>query len=347
MQRLAALVLSALLSAAPAAAAPDHAAIARRALDEHILPGFERLAVATHALETTVDAACAGEGPIPRDTVDAAWNAAFDAWMGVAHLRFGPSEEENAAFAIAFWPDAKGATPRVLAGMVAAEDPVVDDPAAFHRASIAARGLFAMEQLLFDPKAAPIEAGTYPCRLLSAIAGDLSLTSDGILARWRDPWAGILTSAGAADNPLYFSGEESSREIYGALNSGLQATVDLRLGRPLGTFDKPQPRRAEAWRSGRSLENVAQSLRATRALAEAAFVPDLTPEAAASLMRSFDAALEATEIGLPLPEAVAEPATRVRVESLQRAVREVQTRVSEKIGGTLGITSGFNAMDGD
>ena len=65
-----------------------------------------------------------------------------------------------------------------------------------------------------------------------------------------------MTSAGAADDPAYFAPEESSKALYSALTDALQADIDLRLGRPMGTFEQPQPRRAEAWRSGRSLRNV-------------------------------------------------------------------------------------------
>ena len=192
-----------LLLGAPALAETDHAAIARRALEESILPGFERLAHTTGTLAAEADAACSGAGPIEAGPVEDAYNRAFDAWIAVEHLRFGPAQEDNAGFALAFWPDTKGSTPRTLEAMVAGEDPVVDDPAAFAAVSVAARGFFALDYLLFDPAAAPIEAGSYRCRLLMAITRDAAATAARMLARWRDPWAGILTSAGAAENPVY------------------------------------------------------------------------------------------------------------------------------------------------
>ena len=102
---------------------------------------------------------------------------------------------------IAFWPDTKGATPRTLEALVAAEDPVVDDPAAFAGVSVAARGLFALDYLLFDPAAAPIAAGSYRCRLLMAITRDPAATSARMLARWRDPCGGILTTRRGAGEP--------------------------------------------------------------------------------------------------------------------------------------------------
>jgi predicted lipoprotein len=338
-----------LVLAAPAAAETDHAAIAERALDQSILPGFERLVEATQALEAEAAAACSGAGPIEAGPVEAAYNRAFDAWIGVEHFRFGPAEEDNARFAIAFWPDTKGATPRTLETMAAGEDPAVDDPAAFAEISVAARGLFALDYLLFNPEAAPIEVGSYRCRLLVAIGRDMAAMAERMLARWQDPWSGILTSAGAPDNPVYLAPEESSAALYSALTESLQADVDLRLGRPLGTFERPQPRRAEAWRSGRSLANVERSLTELRAYAATVFGPALPPRDAEAVDMGFASALGALGRvqGEPIEVAVATSQGRVRVEALQSAIRSLQTAIAEHVGPRIGVTSGFNSMDGD
>jgi uncharacterized protein len=343
--RFAALLL---LAALPAAAETDHAALAGRALQEQILPGHQRLVAATAGLAAAAEAACAGEGPIEAGPVKAAYGAAFDAWIGVEHYRFGPAQEENRGFAIAFWPDTKGATPRTLGTMIAAEDPVVDDPAAFAGASVAARGLFALDWLLYDPAAGAIEPGGYHCRLLEAITRDMAATSETLLARWQDPWGGILTSAGAPDNPVYLAPDESTRALYGALTDGLQADVDLRLGRPMGTFDRPQPRRAEAWRSDRSLRNVERSLEALRGYAAEVFGPALPADDAAAVDRGFDSALAAAgRVLAPIDVEVATPQGRIHVEALQTQVRQVQNEIAEHVGPVIGVTSGFNSMDGD
>jgi predicted lipoprotein len=223
---------------------------------------------------------------------------------------------------------------------------VVDDRAAFRSASVAARGLMALDWLLYDPAAGPIEAGGYRCRLLVAITRDLAATAERMVAGWRQPWSNILLSAGAPDNPVYLAPDESTRALYSALVDGLQADIDLRLGRPLGTFEKPQPRRAEAWRSGRSLPNLVASLRGLRALA-AVFGPAVG-DGMGRVDAAFDAALAAAgRVGEPIDAAVATTAGRFRVESLQSAVRRARTEVAEHIGPAVGVTGGFNAMDGD
>jgi predicted lipoprotein len=335
------------LLAVPALAETDHAALAERALSAHILPGYERLAAAAVVLRAEADAACAGAGPIEAGPVKEAYGGVFDAWARIGHIRFGPAEEDGAGFAVEFWPDTKGAIPRTLGRMIADEDPVVDDPAAFASASVAARGLMALDTLLFDRGAEPVVAGEYRCRLLAAIARDLAATTARLLARWRDPWGGILTSAGAPDNPVYLAPEESTRALYSALTDGLQADIDLRLGRPLGTFDKPQPRRAEAWRSGRSLPNVVASLEGMREFVATVFAPAVGAEAE-PVDAAFEAALAAAgRVAAPIDVEVATPQGRVHVEALQAAVKKVQTEVASHVGPALGVTSGFNALDGD
>jgi predicted lipoprotein len=343
------LLAAALLAAAlPAAAAPDHAALATRTLEAHVLPGFARLEAAAAALADEVAAGCAGSGEIPADPLRTAYDATFDAWARIGHLRFGPAEEDSTGFAVEFWPDTKGSTPRTLAALIAAEDPVVDDPVAFAEVSVAARGLMAIDQLVYDPAAEPIVAGGYRCRLLTAITGDLATTTATLRARWQDPWGGFLTSAGADDNPVYLAPDESTRALYSALVDGLQHDIDLRLGRPLGTFDRPQPRRAEAWRSARALPNVVASLEGLQALFETAFAPEIGDAEAEPVRRAFEAAFAAAgRVQGPIDAEVATPQGRIHVEALQGALRKVQTEVASHVGPTIGVTSGFNAMDGD
>jgi predicted lipoprotein len=346
--RLAFAAVLALVAAPAAAAGIDHAALAERALTEHIRPGFARLAEAAGGLDAAARGACATPGPIDVAPVRAAYEATFDAWARVGHIRFGPGEENGTIFAIEFWPDTKGSTPRTLAAMLAAENPAVDDPATFAGQSVAARGLMAIDQLLFEPAAAPPDGGTYPCRLLVAITTDLAATADRIVARWKDPWGGILTTAGDPENPVYFTADEATRALYSALTEGLQMDIDLRLGRPLGTLDKPQPRRAEAWRSGRSLPNVVASIEGMRAFVEAVFAPAIGPDEARPVLDSFDAALAAADrVVAPIDVEVGTPQGRIHVEALQVALEHVQEEVAAHVGPPLGVASGFNSMDGD
>lgn len=330
--------------AAPAAAAAtdiDHRALAERAVTGYILPGYERLLATMTALEETAET-CDAEATI------GSYHAAFDAWMGVSHLAFGPAEAAGRTFSIAFWPDPKGFTPKTLRRLIAAEDPVVDDPAAFAEASVAGKGLFALDFLLFDPDISSAGTAEYRCRLTVAIARDMARTSGEILTEWRDNYAALVRTAGAEDNLVYLSATEPTQVLYKAALAGLQATLDLRLDRPLGTLRKPRPRRAEAWRSGRSLRDIRLSLAAIDAMYGMVFAPALTDADAAPIRSAFDYAEKiAEDAPEPLMEAVANPGQRIKIDALRGAVYSLHETVAAGLGVALDVAPGFNALDGD
>ena len=321
----------AILAAAPAAATPDQAALAGRALSEIILPGYQRLAEATETLAAEADGACSGEGPIEAGPVEDAFNAAFDAWIAVEPLRFGPA----GASGIADWPAGEAETPKALDALAASEDPVVDDRPAFAATPAADRGLLAAEYLLFGPGAAKLEGDTYSCRLLMAVTRNLSDASAAILAGWQGHWSRTLQDAGAPDNTDWKSPEAATASLYAALADGLAADADLRLARPLGSDD---PHQVESWRSGRSLRNLELSLTALRAYAASVFAPVLSPEAAARVDAAFAAALAAADrVGGPLETAVGSDAGRAAVTALQAQVRQASAAAATEIAPVLGI----------
>ena len=66
------------------------------------------------------------------------------------------------------------------------------------------------------------------------------------------------------------------------------------------------------------------------------------------LSSAFDRALErANTLDDPVFAGVAEPGGRLRVEILQTAVYDIRKIVGEELGPSLGITAGFNSLDGD
>lgn len=302
-------------------------------IDAHILPGFSTFAEATAALE---DAAsdCAA------DTIRPAWNAAFDAWLAVSHLRFGPVEDNGRSVVIAFWPDDRGATPRSLAVLIGDEDPIIGTAEGTAQISVAARGLFALEYLLYDPQFA--ENTPYGCALVQALSTDLATIAAQVNDEWQDSYAGTLRTAGTEGNATYLSDREAKQALFTALLTGLEFIADQRLGRPLGTFERPRPSRAEAWRSERSQRNVALSLRAlfdlTRLLADDAHTTE------AALSRAIDLAEGLND---PAFAGVSEPSSRLQLEIVQQAVRAARDAALAEIGPSLGVSAGFNSADGD
>jgi predicted lipoprotein len=323
----------AVLAATPAAAAPDQAALAERALTQAILPGYQKLAEATEILAAEADGACSGEGPIEAGPVNDAFNAAFDAWIAVESFRFGPA----ATAGIAGWPDSEAAIPKALDALAKNEDAVVDDRAAFAATPAADRGLFAAEYLLFDPAAPKVEGDAYSCRLLMAVTRNLADTSAAFVTAWQGRWGQALLGAGTPGDTDWKTREAATASLYDVLADGLAADADQRLGRPLGNDD---PHAAEAWRSDRSLRNLELSLAALRRYAATVFAPALQPESAARVDAAFaDALTAADHVGEPLEKAAATATGRAAATALQASVRKVEAAVSSDILPAFGIAT--------
>ncbi len=304
-----------------------------KAVSTVILPGYANFTKATAALAAMTDANCDATSLRP------AWNAAFDAWLGVSFITIGPAETNGRSLAIAFWPDPKGTGARQQAAMIAAADPAARDAGNFAEISVAARGLFGMERLLYPET--PL-TGDYPCTLIRATATDLAHMARDIEGDWQADFATAVLTAGTADNTQYLSETEAKQALFTQLITGLEFVKGTRIGRPLGTFDKPAPDRAEAHLSGRPQRNIVLSLTALRAYA-AALAPD-----ASQTLAAFDRAI-ATAKGLPDPTLanIADPTGWLKLQILQQQVQAVDELAVTEVGKILQVGVGFNAADGD
>ncbi|MBY6006519.1 imelysin family protein [Salipiger bermudensis] len=323
------LLCCALLSATPAAAGVEEA------LSDHILPGFAGFAEAAEALAVTAEADCTA--PALRRP----WNASFDAWTAIGDVRMGPSE--TGALSVAFWPDARGFTPKTLTRLISSQEEVGTDPGAFAEVSIAARGLFALERMLFDAEFSGYEAGSYACTLVQTMSADLANQAQALEAGWREGYADVLRSAGAEGNATYLSEDEALTALYTQVLSSLEFTADSRLGRPLGSFDRPRPTRAEAWRSERSLRNVRLYADAAGAFAHTLVDGEL-PLTEAALTRLHEVA---DRVADPALQDIEDPSARLRLEIVQQQVRALHDAIEQEVGVPLGLTPGFNSQDGD
>jgi predicted lipoprotein len=304
-------------------------------VETNILPGYAAFAAAADRLSQVAAGDCRP------DAVRPAYNAAFDAWMPVSGLHLGPAE--TGALSIAFWPDDRSFTRKTLSRVVAAADPATLDPAAYAGGSIAGRGLFALEMMLYDADFDGYGADSYSCRLVQTIATDLAAQADGLNKAWEQEFAGTLIGAGQPGNATYLSQKEAERALYTQILGALEFDADSRLGRPMGTFEKPRPKQAEAWRSARSLPNILLSARAAVAQATSLAGADL-PLTAAAAARVDEVAGHVTD---PSFQDLPDPQARLKLEVLQQAVRALSDAIEAEVGSTLGIAAGFNSQDGD
>ena len=306
-------------------------------VSDQILPGTAEFSAQASALETAAETQCSAE------TLRPTYHRVFDAWLTVSHIRFGPLERLDAGQSIAYWPDTKGFTGRALGNLIRDEDPVINSAADFVEVSVAGRGLFALEKMLFDPSLSGYDVDSYSCRLVQALATDLALTARELDRQWREEFADIVRTAGSDDNQVYLSEEEAIQTVYTAILSGLEFNESLRLGRPLGTFERPRPRRAEANLSARSLLNVILSLQALKALTDS-LVDQEIPRTDAAFDRTIEYAIALDD---PVFTGVAVPQSRLKIEILQIEIKTLMNEIELEVGPILGVIAGFNSQDGD
>ena len=325
------------IMAAPMQATAD---TTQNIVDGHILPRFEALATKTQTLSDVAALDCDPSSGILRS----AYGNAFDAWISASHLRFGPTEVDDRAFALAFWPDSRGATPRALETLLAEQDPIAASVAAYGDVSIAARGFYAMEFMLYDDAMMSAGEPNYHCQLIQTISADIAVTAAHILEDWQSDY--LTEMLQPSPNGVYRSEEEVLQEMFKALSTGLQFTSESRLGRPLGNFDRPRPTRAEARRSGRSSQHVMLSISALRdlALRLAGNDTDLVNKLDIGLLR---VGFLLTDLDDPTFAGVSDPQARLKIEALQLSIDAVRTVVRDELGPTLGVAAGFNSLDGD
>lgn len=323
-KRLAALCL-ALLLASPARA--DYL----EAVKDVLTPGYAAFAQAASDLALAAGQSCDREDLAP------AWNRAFDAWLAVSPLRLGPVEQQGRSLAIAYWPDPKGLGAKAQRSLLGAPASELE-PDRFAEHSVAARGLTGLERLLWP--ASPPEAD--PCPLIRATADDLARMAQDIQREWTEGYAQVMLTAGEPGNTTFLTRAEVRQALFTQIDAALDFDIAQRLGRPLGTFDKPRPELAESRASGRSLRNVLVSLQALRRLCDS-LSPDLP-----LTMAAFDNAIATAEsLDDPVFDGVATPGGRLKVEILQQSVQSLRDTVRQELARELDVDLGFNAADGD
>lgn len=300
-------------------------------VQDHILPGYAAFEATTKTLADTAAQTCA-----PAD-ITPAYHAAYDAWMTVQHLRFGPVETDGRVLAILYWPDPKALGAKAQMALLTG-DPAKLMPETFADQSVAARGLLSLERLLYPADTLPAD----PCPLIRASTADLARIAALVHDDWQNGFAQTVSTAGEAGNTTYLTRPEARQVLFTQLATGLEFLDDTRLGRPLGSFDTPHPERAEARASGRSLRNVLISLQSMRQMVET-----LTPDAPQTLAALNHAIGLAETLDDPVFAGVAAPPNRLKVEILQQAVQHIREMILSELAPEMDVGIGFNAADGD
>ena len=289
-------------------------------------------------------------------SLTAAYHDACDAWAAAQILHTGPIALFLRYERFAFWPDARNGTQRALDTLIASNDPGDLLPENLATNHVAGQGLTAMERLLFSSEEQPgtaltaaSEESARRAEVGLALARNLNQIANEVLTDWTvEGGVRDMIAANAGWNNLFADGEEAARLLLTDLVGAFRLMHDVKLLPVLGEdITAARPRVSEAWRSSRAKRDLMLNLEASRAMSDV-FAERLSDARRAILEVSFDnssAAIAALDDDLG--DAAADPLRRASVEAARDAVKATQLLIVDILPADLGITLGFNALDGD
>jgi predicted lipoprotein len=346
-------LLGMLLSANSESAGSGWQGVNRAIIDQHLLPRYERLAESSNLLSHQAVQFCKAPDAQSLQQLREAYHGAMDDWMGIQHMRFGPVEMYLRYNRYQIWPDKHGTSAKQLRRLLAEEDRAIFAADRFPHTSVAVQGFTSMERLLYPAKLkldgfVSGNSASYRCELVVAIAHNIAHMSSGLVKDWRpgDVAYRDLVLGAEQGNDFFESSEEVSSRLLNNLHTQLQAIVDTKLLRPMKDF---KLRRAESWRSRRSMRNILLNLKATEELYQvgfSAFVKDKVLDV--EIRTGFNKAIECAEgIKVPLYEIKKGSLEHQSVQQLLDNSRALKRLIATKLPKAVGLSLGFNSLDGD
>jgi predicted lipoprotein len=344
-------------AAAPAARPnlPRQAQIALTVTDAFVIPLYRRLADAASRNANGWNFFKENRLQGSFATVRAGYTQLCDVWAQAQIIKMGPISLFLRGDRFAYWPEARNATGRVLDALLASRNPNSLTPATLATNSVAGQGLTALERLLYDGNdpAALLRAagaqGAWRVDVGLGLSRNLAQIAQDVLNEWTGPnGVRAAIAANRGWNNLFASGAEAATLLLTDLVGAFRGMHDVKLLPVLGeTIDVANPRAAEAWRSRRPARNIQLNLLATHDM-ERVFARGVRAQLQAPIDALFVTAERAVNALPPdMGEAAADPARRQVVVNAERALRAVQVKIHDTLPAALGITLGFNALDGD
>ena len=351
-------LLKLVAAARPAPPNPKAAQAARAVLaviDRAVIPSYRALSQAADVQEKawTVFAANRAAGDVP--SLRAAYNTTADAWARAQLIKTGPLSLFLRYERFAYWPEARNVTQRMLDALIASNDPKELAPDMLVRDSVAAQGLTALERLLYDGdnsvqllKAAG-RPGEWRTQIGQGIARNMASIARDVVAEWTA--ADGVRAAIAANKGwrmIFADTQEAASLLLTELVTAFRLMHDVKLLPVMGASpDVARPRVSEAWRSGRAQRNLKLNLESAQATTK--IWAETVPAAHRTKLDTlYAAALKATDaVPADLGEAAADPKRRPLVETARAGIKAVQVEIAATLPADLGITLGFNSLDGD
>lgn len=348
MRGLWALVLLAAVSPASAEG------VGRQVIDTFVGPATGSFVRSTADMAASVEVLCERPGDDTLSASRAAFATALDDWGHVSVLRFGPLAADGRFEKLFFWPDARSIGLKQVQGLLAANDPG-EIAAGMAGKSAALQGFPALEFTLYGAGSESLAVGdSWRCSVASAISSNIAAIAATVVREWDagSPFAASFAAPTDGKEP-YRTEAEVQGEIVKALATALQFIRSAELAPPLGEApEKANGKRAPMWRSRLTVPLITAQIDATRELLAAAGYEQNLPEdsryIASSIRFELDNAIRTLgQVEGPAERAFGTEPDRGRFAFAELALHHASELVTRDLAAALGLTMGFNALDGD
>jgi len=333
----------------------DYARVNTHLIASHVIPRYEVLVQATSQLVQISQSFCSETDATELSAIRNQFHQTMDAWFGVAHIRFGPIEFLMRQHRFFFWPQARGKVVAAVTAAIASGDSIV-----MIDHNVAAQGLLAIEAMLFHAQFfGGNEANkSQVCTWLIAVVRNLESMAVGTLADWRDGDSAYAQFMQQPDvnNPFYERHEAATLHFFQSLFTSLQFVYDINLKPVVGdTLATARPVLAESRPSARSTRNLTVTLLALQELYgsdDRIGLSDLTSRAEPKLDTLMQKAFRVTltnlkALSVPIEVAATDADKRLQLEKLTKQIQAIKQIVRSRLSKAIGLTVGFNALDGD
>lgn len=321
--------------------------------DGQVIPAYAALAEAAAALPVSARAFCRAPDAAGLAAFRTAFHGAMDAWQGIQHIQFGPITYFNWNFRLQYWPDTNGTGVRQLDTLVETGNSEVLEPDNFARESVSVQGFPALERLLFDDESlVAFRDDPYRCQVAAAIARNISEIATGVHTRWVEEFR--TTVATADERGFFESAEDATIDFLKAQVEPVRRIQQQKLEEVIGeTEAQARIRRAESWRSDRSVRNIRLNVAALEQLfngsegQEVTLSAVLLPEDVVTVNEKF-AGLQAVLAGLPdsVEDAMALDGGHSRLLAAASGLDALFEALEAALKNT-DLYLGFNSLDGD
>lgn len=347
-----------MMSVLPARAQIQFGTIVERSIDQVIIPGYADFYSKSEKLHSTISALCQSPDAAKLESARSDFSTLVSAFARIEPYRFGPSRAENRQERLFFWPDRRSRGLRQVQALIAKADYAGLEPEKFIGKSVAVQGLLALDFILADPAVDLLsDSAAFTCKYAQTVSGAIQKTAQQIHDDWAKPggYGDLMRNAGP-DNPVYRTSAEAVQELLRAAKEQLQIVRDLKLLAILKeTTEKTKPKRSPFWRSDNSFSSYLENINGVITLIEKSGLNEILPEDEAALPGQFVYELKLVQRVLNdindrdgrLIEKVKDKNIHASLVYASHPLKGAMVMLNERYPEALGLTMGFNSLDGD